>query len=94
MSKSLTVVSVIETSPAAIAIIEDIRQKIGNSPTGTSFFGIREYTNKNGETSNYTINVGVSYEKSKAADIKFLSELNVSTLKGLKSDVLYWNKQG
>jgi hypothetical protein len=34
-------------------------KKIG----GTSFVGIRNYTNKQGEISNYTFNVGISYGK-------------------------------
>jgi hypothetical protein len=72
--------TVIETSAQAIDTINSIASKIKNSPTGVSFFGIKGYTNKAGETSNYTINVGLSYEKAKASDIALLEALNVTTI--------------
>lgn len=43
-----------------------------------SFVALRGYTDAKGEIQNCTINVGLSYERAKLKDVKFLSDLNVS----------------
>ena len=80
--------TVITTSPEAVEIIKEIQEKIANSPTGVSFFAVKGYQNEQGEISNYVINVGSDFEKAKKADIKFLQNLKVATIKDAKSDVV------
>jgi hypothetical protein len=73
-------VTLIETGKETIEKIEDMKAKIANSPTGVSFLSISNYTNKHGETSNYIINIGLNYEREKAKDIDYLTNLDL--LKG------------
>ena len=77
--------TIIETTTQAAETIAAITKKLQNSPTGVSFFGVREYTNKAGEVSNYTINIGIDYEASKAKDIETLLNMDV-TAQGFKSE--------
>lgn len=77
----MTTLTVIGISEKARQVIDLVKGAIGSTPTGVSFFSVRNYTNKQGETSNYVINVGGSYEKAKQDDIKFLRELDVTKLK-------------
>lgn len=73
-------ITVIETGRETIQRVEDMKAKIANSPTGVSFLAVNYYTNKHGETSNYVINIGLDYEREKAKDIKYLTNLDL--LKG------------
>lgn len=59
----------------AVALVSGV---ISKSPTGVSFFSVKDYTNKDGETSDYVFNVGASYEKAKAKDIEFLRNLDIT----------------
>lgn len=65
-------------STKAIQTINLVKNAVSKSITGVSFFSIKNYTNKNGETTNQLINVGINYEKSKAQDLIFLENLNLS----------------
>lgn len=73
-------------SPKAEQIKKLVAKAIAGSPTGVSFFKINKYTNKEtGAVKNYLINLGINYEKSKLQDIEFLRNLDVTTLKDVKS---------
>ena len=77
---------VIAVSPIAAKVIRMVENAIAKSPTGVSFFSVRNYTNDNGEKSHYSINLGASYGKAKEKDIKFLYDLDV-TQHSWKSDM-------
>lgn len=62
----------------AVETINLVKNAVSKSITGVSFFSIKNYTNKNGETSNQLINVGINYDKAKAQDLIFLENLNLS----------------
>ena len=66
------------TSIKALQVIANVKQATDKSITGVSFVSIRNYTNKQGETSNNLINVGASYERAKQKDIELLENLNAS----------------
>ena len=51
---------------------------------GTSFVGVRNYANKEGEISNQTFLVGITYENVLKADFDALKAFNVETLAGEK----------
>lgn len=61
----------------AVETINLVKNAVSKSITGVSFFSIKNYTNKVGETSNYLINVGINYTKAKAQDLIFLENLNL-----------------
>lgn len=67
-----------QVSEKALSVINAVKGAIEKSLTGVSFVSIKEYTNKNGETSNNLINVGIKYESAKAKDIEFLQNLNIN----------------
>jgi hypothetical protein len=67
----------IVVSKEAKIIIDSIKTTLSKSPTGVSFVGINGYTNKFGEISNNTINIGASYEKAKLKDIETLKNVNL-----------------
>lgn len=46
---------------------------------GTSFIGIRNYTNSSSEVSNQTILAGASYERAKAADILTVQDFDINS---------------
>lgn len=69
----------ITVSTAAANVISLVRKAIAGSPTGVSFFSIKNYTNQQGEVSNQLINVGIDYGKTKEKDIEFLEKLDVTT---------------
>lgn len=69
--------SPITISTVATNVINMVKKAIGNSPTGVSFFSIKNYTNKHGEVSNQIINVGASYEKMKQKDIETLRNMDI-----------------
>jgi hypothetical protein len=68
----------IEVSIKALQVITNLKKATEKSITGVSFVSIRNYTNKQGETSNNLINVGASYAKAKQKDIEFLENLKAS----------------
>ncbi len=51
---------------------------------GTSFVGIRDYVNKQGELSNYTLNVGINYENVLKNDFNTLKNNQVEIVETLK----------
>lgn len=51
---------------------------------GTSFVGIRDYENKQGELSNYTLNVGINYENVLKNDFNTLKNNQVEIVETLK----------
>lgn len=69
---------VIAVSPVAAKVIRMVENAIAKSPTGVSFFSVRNYTNDNGEKSHYSINLGANYGKAKQKDIQFLYDLDVT----------------
>jgi hypothetical protein len=71
----------IVVSAKAAKAISMVRNAIAKSPTGVSFFSIKNYCNKFGEISNQLINVGISYKSQVEKDIEFLRNLDVTTLK-------------
>jgi len=78
----------IEISNKALQVIGLVKNAVSSSLTGVSFFSVKNYENSNGEVSNQLINVGINYEKSKQQDIEFLRNLDVTTLQGVKSNVV------
>lgn len=78
---------VIVASLSTARVIEHVKHATAKSPSGVSFFSIRYYSNKQGEVSHYLINLGASYEKAKAKDIEFLTNLDITT-KEWKSSLL------
>jgi len=53
---------------------------------GTSFVGVRGYENKQGEVSNYTINVGITYENVLKNDFNSLKEKQNLIIEKLEKD--------
>ena len=64
----------------AEAIAETIKSAMNKSLTNVSFCSVKNYVNDEGEKSNYLINIGVNYQSAKQKDIKFLMELDVTTM--------------
>lgn len=56
---------------------------------GTSFVGLRNYANQQGEVSNYTILAGISYENCLEHDFKSLKENSKSVFETLVKDHTY-----
>ncbi len=77
--------SQVQISTAATRVINLVRNAISKSPTGVSFFSIKNYTNKSSEVSNQLINIGVDYGKTKIKDIEFLRNLDIT-----KTDLYQW----
>lgn len=75
----------ISISEKALKVIGLVKRAINNSPTGVSFFSIKNYTNSSDEVSNNLLNVGINFETAKQKDIAFLRELDVTTLENVKS---------
>jgi len=63
---------VVLLSPDALRVIKMVNKTLAKSPTGVSYIGVRYYTNKQGEISHYTLNVGQDYGKAVAKDIETL----------------------
>ena len=77
-----------EVSDMAQRVIDGLTTVIRNSPTGVSFIAINGYENKKGERANLLINVGMSYEKQIAKDIKTLTDLDILTVEEIEDKVL------
>lgn len=67
-------------SQKALNTIKLVKNAIQKSPTGVSFFSIKNYTNKFGEVSNQLINVGINYGKSKEQDIETLRKADLTQM--------------
>lgn len=61
-------------------ILKVVSKALKSTPTGVTFFGVNNYTNQQGEVSNFVINIGASYGNAKKKDIKYLENLDVNTL--------------
>jgi len=55
-----------------------VKEALKKSPTGVSFISIKNYTNKDGETSNYLFNIGASYANAVKSDIETLTNLDIT----------------
>lgn len=79
-----------QVSIKALSVIANVKEAIGKSITGVSFMSVNNYTNKNGETANHLINIGIKYENAKKKDIEFLKNMNLNEVikeHGLKSEM-------
>ena len=72
--------TIIGLSNQAEAIAETIKSALNKSLTNVTFCSIKGYVNDEGEKSDYLINIGVNYQTAKQKDIKFLTELDVTTM--------------
>ncbi len=70
----------IQISHEAIKVIANVQKAVLSTPNGVSFCSIKNYTNQEGEVSDYVFNVGVSYENAVKKDIQFLNDLDVTTM--------------
>lgn len=70
----------IQISAEAIKVIANVQNALSKTPNGVSFCSVKNYTNQEGEVSDYVFNIGVSYEKAKEKDIEFLNKLDVTTM--------------
>jgi predicted transcriptional regulator len=64
----------------AEAIADTIKSAMNKSITNVTFCSVKGYVNDKGELADYLINIGVNYQTAKQKDIKFLSELDVTTM--------------
>lgn len=55
-------------------LINCINNAVTSSPTGVTFFSIKNYISQNNETSNVLINLGVDYGRAKDKDVKRLTK--------------------
>ena len=69
-------------------VVNLLNQAISKSITAVSFVSVKNYENKQGEIANYLFNLGINYEKSVKQDIETLQNLDVTTLKDVKSSVI------
>jgi hypothetical protein len=67
-------------STKAETIADTIKSALNKSLTNVTFCSVKGYVNDKGELSDYLINIGVNYQTAKQKDIKFLSELDVTTM--------------
>jgi len=74
-------------SVVAVQVINKLEEAIKKSPTGVSFVRINGYTNRQGEVSNVTINVGINYGNVKAKDLTYLEGVDVTQIETDNEDV-------
>jgi len=72
--------AIIGLSNQAEVIADTIKSALNKSLTNVTFCSVKGYVNEKGELSDYLINIGVNYQTAKQKDIKFLSELDVTTM--------------
>lgn len=72
--------TIIGLSNQAETIAETIKSALNKSLTNVTFCSVRGYVNDEGEKADYLINIGVNYQTAKQKDIKFLTELDVTTM--------------
>lgn len=77
-------------SQKALQVIALVKNAIQSSPTGVSFFSLKNYTNKFGEVTDNLINIGINYETSKKQDIEFLENINLTEheFKSTQNDIV------
>lgn len=71
---------IIGLNETAEKIADTIKSALNKSITNVTFCSVKNYENEKGEVSDYLINIGVNYQTAKQKDIKFLSELDVTTM--------------
>jgi hypothetical protein len=64
----------------AETIAETIKSALNKSLTNVTFCSVKGYVNDEGEKADYLINIGVNYQTAKQKDIKFLTELDITTM--------------
>lgn len=72
--------TIIGLSETAEKIADTIKSAMNKSLTNVTFCSVKGYENDKGEISDYLINIGVNYQTAKQKDIKFLSDLDVTTM--------------
>ena len=72
--------TIIGLSTQAETIAETIKSALNKSLTNVTFCSVKGYVNDEGEKSDYLINIGVNYQTAKQKDIKFLTELDITTM--------------
>jgi hypothetical protein len=77
-SKLMYMQKLIIVNSDAKEVIRKVREAIAKSPTGVTFFSIKNYRNNKNELSHYSINLGSNYAKMKQRDIEFLENLDVT----------------
>lgn len=83
----MTTTQQITISDVATNVINLVKKALSNSPTGVTFFSVKNYTNKFGEVSNQKINVGTNYGKMKLKDIETLQNLDITKMQWKSSMV-------
>lgn len=85
----------VQISTKALLVIKLVKNAIEKSPTGVTFFSLKNYTNRNGEVSDNTINIGINYEKSKLQDIYFLETIDLTKyeFKSTQNDIVDAKKE-
>jgi hypothetical protein len=71
--------TIIGLSNQAEVIAETIKSALNKSLTNVTFCSVKGYVNDEGEKADYLINIGVNYQTAKQKDIKFLTELDITT---------------
>lgn len=71
--------NIIALTSQAETIADTIKSALNKSLTNVTFCSVKNYVNYEGEKSNYLINIGVNYQTAKQKDIKFLTELDITT---------------
>lgn len=72
--------TIIGLSETAEKIADTIKSAMNKSLTNVTFLSIKGYKNEKGEVSDYLINIGTNYITQKEKDIKFLKELDVTSM--------------
>jgi hypothetical protein len=72
--------TIIGLSNQAETIAETIKSALNKSLTNVTFCSVKGYVNDEGEKADYLINIGVNYQTAKQKDIKFLTELDITTM--------------
>jgi hypothetical protein len=72
--------TIIGLSNQAEAIAGTIKSALNKSITNVTFCSVKGYVNDEGEKADYLINIGVNYQTAKQKDIKFLTELDITTM--------------
>jgi len=71
--------TIIGLSNQAEVIADTIKSALNKSLTNVTFCSVKGYVNDEGEKADYLINIGVNYQTAKQKDIKFLTELDITT---------------
>lgn len=71
--------TIIGLSNQAETIADTIKSALNKSLTNVTFCSVKGYVNDEGEKADYLINIGVNYQTAKQKDIKFLTELDITS---------------